>query len=452
MGLALLVNEMNITNETVVIGLGDTGLSIASYLTEQQVPFKMVDTRAQPPKLNDFKQQFSEVEIYLGELNKSFFENVQQIIVSPGIDQTHPVLQTAIAQGAECFGDIELFVKQITAPIIAITGSNGKSTVTSLVTQMAQQAGVQAYAGGNLGPPALELLKFKNAELYVLELSSFQLESIYSMHPKVATVLNISPDHLDRHGDAHTYAAIKSRIYRNAETSVINLDDECVRNMSDSGNKIYFTRSRPKNGEFGVIEKNNNSFLAKGEKTLLNVKKLTLMGESGILNALAALAIGDSIHLPMDSMLQTLMNFQGLPHRLATVIETNNVLWVNDSKGTNIGATVSSLQSINNDIILIAGGVFKGGDLEQFCQAVSKHAKHVILFGQDADILQLALNNCVPVYRTENLRQSVHKAYALAQAGDTVLLSPACASFDMYENYIERGEDFENCVTELIAK
>lgn len=463
MSLALQKNDISNDSsnacETIVIGLGETGLSVAEYLSENNISFTMLDTRVNPPQLPLFKQRFPAAEVFLGELEAKRFAHAIQVIVSPGIDVNQHVLHEVVKNNScECIGDIELFARSTKKPVVAITGSNGKSTVTSLFAEMAKAAGVQALAGGNLGPPALSLLQQEDAELFVLELSSFQLESTRTLHPEVSVVLNISPDHLDRHGDVDNYAHIKEHVYTHAKVSVINRDDEYVADMKTSGLVISFGLSKPESDEFGVISESGEEYLAFGKQRLLSVNKLALKGESGILNSLAALAIGYALKLPMQNMLAKLESFKGLPHRLAFVAQQNDVSWFNDSKGTNIGATISSLRSLgknqasNNEtsnIVLIAGGVFKGGDLEQLKQAVSKFAKHVILLGQDAAVLQRALAQVVPIEIAESMSDAIQLAEKRAVAGDHVLLSPACASFDMYDNYIQRGSDFENLVKGL---
>ena len=445
-----LQKQMPITNfETVIVGLGETGLSVAAYLNRQGQSFVMLDTRKNPPQLETFKQRFPDIEVYLGELSDKLFAQAKQIFVSPGVDFNNQLIQSARAQGVVCSGDIELFVSSTDIPIVAITGSNGKSTVTSLVKQMGQAAGTKTYAGGNLGPPALELLKYDDAELFVLELSSFQLESTPSPSTYVSAVLNISADHLDRHGNVDHYASIKEQIFLNAKFSVVNRDDALVANMKTGNERISFGLDYPATGSFGLIRAGKHLFLAKGNDRLLATNKLALPGESGILNSLAALTIGDVLGLPIEKMLLTLTTFKGLPHRFALVGKWRGVSWFNDSKGTNIGAAISSLRSLKDNIILLAGGIFKGGDLKLLRAAVSKHAKHVILFGQDANVLAQALHEAAQIHCVNSMRDAVNKARELAIAGDKVLLSPACASFDMYKNYIARGQDFEACVQEL---
>ena len=452
MSLALQKNDISNVRQTIVIGLGETGLSVAQYLSKNDITFTMIDSRPNPPRLQLFRQSFPTAEIYLGEFASSLFAQAECVIVSPGIDTNQDVIREVVAaNGCECIGDIELFARSTTKPIVAITGSNGKSTVTSLLTEMASSASVKAYAGGNFGPPALDLLNYGDAELFVLELSSFQLESTQSLHPDVSVVLNISPDHLDRHGYMDNYVQIKEHVYSNAKISVINRDDEYVSRMKTSGDVISFGLGHPAEGEFGLIKENEASFLMLGNEYLLPVSELALKGESGVLNSLAALAIGHALKLPMQKMLSKLKNFKGLPHRLALVEEHAGVSWFNDSKGTNIGATISSLCSLNKNIILIAGGKFKGGDLTKLREVVAKHTKHVILLGRDASVLQQELEGASPIDMAASMTDAVAIAYRSSTAGDQVLLSPACASFDMYKSYIERGCDFENCVKSLVS-
>ncbi len=449
MGFALQEHIPDRNYETVIVGLGETGLSVAAYLNSQGVPFVALDTRNDPPQLNTFKQRFPNAEVYLGELSTNSLQRAKQVIVSPGIDLNNKVIQFVVAQGAACFGDIELFVNSTQTPIVAITGSNGKSTVTSLITEMSKCAGKRAYSGGNLGPPALELLKYDDAELFVLELSSFQLESTHSLAPQVSAVLNISADHLDRHESIESYACVKAQIYDHADFCVVNRDDEFVSKMKTSGTVISFGLDHPADDEFGLVHDAKHSFLAKGDNLLLDTSEIPMQGESGILNSLAALAIGDALGLSLDKMLIALKKFKGLPHRFSLVGESQGVSWFNDSKGTNIGATISSLRGLKDNIILLAGGIFKGGDLNLLHKAVAKYTKHVILFGQDSSILEEALSGATSLHSANSMRDAVTIARDLSKSGDKVLLSPACASFDMYENYIARGEDFESCVQEL---
>ena len=449
MGLALQKTIQGYDYETVIVGLGETGLSAAKYFHSQCKPYVIVDSRSNPPQLDAFKKQFPDVVVHLGKFSKDSFKFAKELIISPGVDTGNKYIQSAIELGANCIGDIELFVNNTQKPIAAITGSNGKSTVTSLVGKMANSSHIQAYAGGNLGPPALDLLNYEDARLFVLELSSFQLESTYSLKSQVSAVLNISPDHLDRHGNVESYARIKEKIYEGAACCIVNRDDPFVSSMKTNSNVIKFGIGLPEEGEFGLIQKFNERFLAKGQEPLLATSKLAMYGESGILNSLAALAIGDALDLPMEKMLETLTEFKGLPHRFYLVRKLHGVSWINDSKGTNIGATISSLRSLKNNIILLAGGTFKGGDLDLLKSAVSEYVKQVILFGQDANVFMQALDGTTEIQIANSMYDAVSIAHKISKEGDNVLLSPACASFDMYSNYIERGEDFESCVKAL---
>ena len=449
MGLELQKTIPDRRYETVIVGLGETGISVANYLQAQSIPFIVVDSRNEPPQLHSFKESFPQVDIILGELSKDTFKFARQIIVSPGIDVGDPIFKSIANDGINCIGDIELFARSANKPIISITGSNGKSTVTSLVAAMASASNVKAYAGGNLAPPALDLLKHIDAEVYVLELSSFQLESTFSLRSEVSAVLNISPDHLDRHGNIDEYASIKEKIYIGAKNSVVNRDDPYVSKMKVEGRIITFGLECPIDKNFGLTKYDGDIYLAQGEELLCKTNKIAMYGRVGVLNALAALAIGYSMGLPRENMIETLTTFKGLPHRLSYVKNLHGVSWFNDSKGTNIGAAISSIQSLGNNIILLAGGVYKGGDLNLLRSVVSKYVKSVILFGQDASLIKDALYEVVEIEKVQSMQEAVFAANEKAVSGDSVLLSPACASLDMYSNYIERGDDFESCVRRL---
>lgn len=446
---ALLTPMTDSDHKRVIVGLGKTGVSVARHFDSLALPFVMADTRENPSGLSSFIQEFPDTPVYSGALSTQLFADARQIIVSPGVDLREPAIQYAISQGAECLGDIELFAMASQIPVVAVTGSNGKSTVVQLVTDMACASGIRAYAGGNVGRPALELLDLDDAELFVLELSSFQLESTKSLKPHVSTVLNISADHLDRHETLERYAEIKAGIYTHATNSVVNRGDEYVSNMETSGAISSFGLDDPVEGEFGLRPQGTRTYLAKGDEYLFPIDELAIPGESGVLNALAALAIGDVLSLPMEKMLLALASFKGLPHRLSQVGVLNGVEWFNDSKGTNIGASIASLRSLNGNVVLLAGGVFKGGDLDQFRSAVARYAKHVILFGHDADLLRKAVSGATCVHSANSMRDAVTIAKKLSVAGDKVLLSPACSSLDMYQDYSERGMDFESCFREL---
>lgn len=435
---------------SVIIGLGVTGLACAQYFKTLNIPFTMMDSRIAPPKLAEFKSLFPDVPLYTGGFSKDILSTATQVILSPGISKHHPDF-AIIPSTASVIGDIELFAESVSSPVVAITGSNGKSTVTTLVGEMAKAVGISVGVGGNLGVPVLKLLLEKH-DLYVLELSSFQLETTYSLKPVVATVLNICPDHMDRYSTLVDYIAAKSRIFKGCQQIVVNRADPIL--PSDFQKQIpiiSFGLDAPTDvNQYGVIQKNGIDWLAKGKKALLPTTKLALFGRHNMANALAALALGESIHLPMEAMLSTLEKFQGLPHRCEWVKEINGVQWINDSKGTNVGATLSALQGLAADIpgkwILIAGGVGKNADFTPLRAMVKSHCRAVVLIGEAADELQALLEPVSPCYRANSLEEAVEISAKQAKPGDGVLLSPACASLDMFRDFEHRGEVFKAAV------
>ncbi|MDO9372728.1 MAG: UDP-N-acetylmuramoyl-L-alanine--D-glutamate ligase [Gammaproteobacteria bacterium] len=445
--------------QTIIVGLGKTGLSCARFLGARGVAFAVTDSRAAPPGLAALQKEFPRAPLLLNGLDARALAQAAQIIVSPGVSLREPALAAAQARGVEISGDIELFAQSARAPVIAITGSNGKSTVTTLVGDMAKRAGRNARVGGNLGTPALELLQ-KNSEpdLYVLELSSFQLETTRSLNAAAAVVLNITPDHMDRYPDLAAYAAAKRRVYHGSGVMVVNRDDPMVAAASAAGRKIFgFTLSEPADTDFGVRVAHGERWLAYGEKTLLPASALRIKGNHNIANALAALALGEAVGLPMSAMLETLKEFAGLPHRSQWVAERNGVSWYNDSKGTNVGATLAALSGLGatlgaGKIVLIAGGDGKNADFSVLRAAVATHARAVVLIGRDAPLIEAALTGAAPLVHASDMKDAVRKAQHLALAGDAVLLSPACASFDMYSGYEERGRVFAAAVRACLGE
>ncbi len=442
-------------DRTVIVGLGKTGLSVARFLGARGVAFAVTDSRAEPPGLARLKQEFPGAPLMLGGFDAQALQHAACIIVSPGVTLREPALAAARARGAEIIGDIELFARTARAPVAAITGSNGKSTVTTLLGEMARHAGRDARVGGNLGTPALDLLEASEPDLYVLELSSFQLETTYSLNAAAATVLNLTPDHMDRYRDLAEYAAAKQRVYRGAGVLIINRDDPIVAAMAERQRTcVGFTLHEPKEGDFGVRSVRGEPWLAHGAENLQRAGALRIKGNHNIANALAALALGAAVGLPLRAMLEALTQFKGLPHRSEWVAEQDGVAWYNDSKGTNVGATLAALSGLGatlgaGKIVLIAGGDGKNADFSILRAAVQKYARAVVLIGQDAHIVARALRNTVPMISAADMKDAVRKARAGAQAGDAVLLSPACASFDMFSGYEERGRVFSAAVLEL---
>lgn len=437
----------------VVVGLGLTGLSCARHLHRLGLTFAVVDTREQPPELATLRAEMPEVAVFTGSVPAELLATASELIVSPGIAPDDPLLAEAVQAGATILGDIDLFMRQAHAPVIGITGSNAKSTVTALVGAMARSAGLAVGVGGNLGPPALDLLDETNA-LYVLELSSFQLERSHSLGLAVAAVLNISADHLDRHGSMPRYHQAKHRIFRGCRAAVVNPDDPLtVPLVAPDVDVVSWRVGVPELNGFGLREMDGQAYLCRGFDALLPVSELGIVGRHNIANALAALAIGAAAGLPTDAMLAALRDFRGLPHRCERVAQFAGVTWVNDSKGTNIGATEAALSGLGGerDIVLIAGGQGKGADFSALRGAVQRHCRALVLIGEDAPQLAAALQDCTETQRVDSLEAAVQAAAELAQPGDTVLLSPACASFDMFAGFAARGAAFIDAVRALEA-
>jgi len=451
--------------QNLIVGLGKTGLSCARYFAKSGESFVVIDSRNAPPGLAELHNEFPQATLSLGGFDAALLARAQRLLISPGVTLAEPAVAAAIRDGVEVVGDIELFARAARAPVVAVTGANGKSTVTTLVGEMIRDAGFEVRVGGNLGPPALDLLADTQSnqspsgvvnpaggikdepDFYVLELSSFQLETTRSLNAAAAVVLNISPDHLDRYDDVSDYVAAKQRIYRGDGVMVINDDDAWVRGMIEPGRKLVrFSLAAPAPGDFGICERDGQLWLAKGAELLLSAAELRIKGLHNVANALAALALGDAVGVPMPSMLDALRRFAGLPHRTQWVASRDGVDWYDDSKGTNVGATLAALQGMPGKVVLIAGGLGKGQDFTPLKAAVAAKARAVVLLGQDAPRIARSLAGAVPVVHVKDMEEAVEQAARLAEAGDAVLLSPACASFDMFEDYEHRGEVFSAAV------
>ncbi|MFZ5594681.1 MAG: UDP-N-acetylmuramoyl-L-alanine--D-glutamate ligase [Pseudomonadota bacterium] len=439
--------------QTLIVGLGKTGLSCARFLAARGVPLAVTDSRDNPPGLAALQQELPDVAVFLGGFDASAFASAQRLVISPGVSLREPLIAQAVARGIEVVGDIELFACHARAPVVAITGSNGKSTVTTLVGEMARQAGRDVRVGGNLGTPVLDLLDATEPDLYVLELSSFQLETTFSLNAVAATVLNLSVDHMDRYQSMDEYAAAKQRIFRGDGVMVLNADDPLVAAMAQAGR--HTVRFSLDDGvaykDFGVMQRMSGLWLTRHDEPLMAADEVRIKGMHNIANALAALALGDAAGLPMPAMLQTLRGFPGLPHRSQWVAEKDGVAWYNDSKGTNVGATLAALQGMPGKVVLIAGGLGKGADFTPLRQAAASKARAVVLIGRDAPLIEQALAGVAPVMHAKDMQDAVAQAHHLAQPGDVVLLSPACASFDMFSGYEERGQIFADAVYKVTA-
>ena len=438
----------------IVVGLGKSGMSLVRFLAQQGVRFAVADTRANPPELATLQRDYPQVEVRCGELDVEFLCRATELYVSPGLALATPALQQAAARGVQMSGDIELFARHAKAPIVAITGSNAKSTVTELVGEMAKAAGKKVAVGGNLGTPALDLLA-DDVELYVMELSSFQLETTHSLNAEVATCLNVSEDHMDRYSGMQAYHLAKHRIFRGARQVVVNRDDALSRPLQADQLPCWsFGLSKPDFNGFGLIEEAGEKCLAFQFDALLPVRELKIRGAHNQSNALAALALGHAVGLPFAAMLEALKHFTGLAHRCQWVGELRGAHYYDDSKATNVGAALAAIEGlgadINGKLLLIAGGDGKGADFSALRVPVAHYCRAVVLLGRDAARLAEALDGAAVQVRVNSLEEAVAQCAALAQPGDAVLLSPACASLDMFKNFEERGRLFAQAVGGLI--
>ncbi len=440
---------LRLDGTTLVVGLGKSGLSAVRALAALGATVAVTDSRRDPPGLSAFRAEFPDLPCHLGGFDPALFAGSARLLVSPGVSVKTPAIADAAARGVAVWGDIELLAQLTPAPVAAITGSNGKSTVTALLGLMAERAGIRVAVGGNLGTPALELWlrEERNAgaapELYVLELSSFQLETTHSLNARVATVLNLSPDHMDRYDSLDDYIAAKRRIFRGDGTMVVNADDPAVMAMVEPGREVVrFTLAAPGEGEFGLCRDGGETWLAYGRERWIAAAELKISGDHNLANALAALAMGRVLGLRREGMLAALREFTGLAHRTVLVLERAGVRWFDDSKGTNVGATVAAVRGLPGRVVLIAGGDGKGQDFGPLRAALVDKARAVVLIGRDAPRIAAALGDGTPLQPAGNMDEAVVAAARLAQPGDSVLLSPACASFDMFSGYEERGAAF----------
>lgn len=431
----------------IVVGLGQTGFSVARFLQRCDIKFAVVDSRDKPPLLTELQLEMPDAPVFTGGFNEAAFKVATHMLVSPGVSLDEPVLVNALAKGVALISDIDLFAAVADAPVIGITGSNGKSTVTTMFGKMAEAAGKKTAAGGNLGIPALDLLR-DDIELYVLELSSFQLERTTQLHAEVATVLNVTSDHMDRYRNMTEYAREKARVFRGDGTMVLNADDPIVTAMRLPGRTVL-TFGLRNAADFYVHDGGDGMWMMYRDRKIMPVAELPLQGLHNVANALAALALGHALELPFAAMCTALREFKGLPHRMQRVEVINGVTWINDSKATNIGACVAALEGFRRKVVLIAGGDAKGADMRELAPAVIEKAKAVVLIGKDAPLIEQALHGQVPASPAHSIQEAVAIAAQLAEPGDTVLLAPACASLDQFKNYQERGDKFAAAVRRL---
>ena len=438
----------------VVAGLGISGVSAVNFLHEKGYRVAVTDSRALPPGHDQIP---TEVQTSFGQLDQELLLQAEEIVISPGLDPKLPEIQAAIAQGIPVVSEIQILRRATEKPIMAITGSNAKSTVTTLIGLMAKNAGVKVAVGGNLGRPALDLTK-DDPDLYILELSSFQLETTSNLNAEVAVVLNISEDHLDRHGDMFAYHTAKHRIFQGVKKVVFNRDDSLTRPLVPDVTPMQsFGLNAPDLNQYGILREDNGSiWLARGRERLLNSAEMYIQGTHNVANALACLALGEAINLPMDGMLETLKTFKGLEHRCEFVRELNNVRYYNDSKGTNIGATLAAIDGLGaaievkgGKVAIILGGQGKGQDFTALRDSLQKYAKVAVLIGEDRPVIEKAIEGTTTLLYAESLQEAVNLSQQHTHAYDVVLLSPACASFDMFTGYPQRGQHFVEYVNAL---
>lgn len=439
----------------VVAGLGISGVSAVNFLHERGYQVAVTDSRTHPPGHDQIP---AGIQTSFGQLDTELLLQAEEIILSPGLAPQLPEIQQAIAKGISVVGDIQLLRRATEVPIVAITGSNAKSTVTTLIGLMAKEAGKKVAVGGNLGRPALDLLK-DQPELIILELSSFQLETTSLLNAEVAVVLNMSEDHLDRHGDMLGYHAAKHRIFQGVKKVVFNRDDALSRPLVPDAVPVQsFGLNAPDMNQYGVLcDTDGTLWLARGRERLLKSTEMYIQGTHNIANALACLALGEAIGLPLNSMLETLKSFKGLAHRCEYVDTVNNVRYYNDSKGTNIGATLAAIEGLGaaiaprkGKVVVILGGQGKGQDFKALRAAVQQYVKTVVLIGEDALKIEQSIEGSTEILKAATLQEAVQLCHAKADAEDVVLLSPACASFDMFKGYDDRGHQFVACVKALV--
>jgi UDP-N-acetylmuramoylalanine--D-glutamate ligase len=424
-------------------------MSCARHLRSRQVAFAVTDSRAAPPEAAALRQLAPEADVVLGSFDTALLDGAGEIVVSPGISLREPFLREAARRGVPIVGDIELFAREVRAPVAAITGTNGKSTVTTLVAAMAERAGRNALAGGNLGRPALDLLNDPVPDLYVLELSSFQLDTTSSLHTAAATVLNVTPDHMDRYDTLEAYADSKARIFANCDVAVINLDDPLVHKMRPPAGVVGFSLQRDPAADYFAVETGDDVALMNRDTQIAQMSELRMTGLHNAANALAAIAMADALGLERAACVAALREFVGLPHRSQWVAEIDGVRYVDDSKGTNVGATLAAVAGMPGTLIVIAGGQGKGQDFAPLAPAFRGKVRHAVLLGQDAKQIATALEGICTIEFAQDMLQAVQRCARAARAGETVLLSPACASLDMFRDYAHRGDVFAAAVKEL---
>ncbi|HAL44072.1 MAG TPA: UDP-N-acetylmuramoyl-L-alanine--D-glutamate ligase [Methylophilaceae bacterium] len=435
----------------LLIGLGDTGQSVLHFLTNQNCFIKAIDTRTNVEGLSEIKTKFKDVEFITGQMfHESIIKDIELIVISPGVSLKESYVVAALDKGIPVIGDIEIFaqIKEKNSKVIGITGSNGKTTVTSLVGELLEASGITTIVAGNIGIPILNTLDETAPEVYVLELSSYQLESTYSLDLETATILNISEDHMDRYSSIDEYAKAKYRIFNHAKKCILNRDDDYLKPLIKYDTITFGNHVDEKN--YGIKKNGSQYFIAKGNVEIIAVEEIRLKGIHNIQNVMAALALCEPFNVSNNAIKKVLAEFEAPPHRMEYVDSISGIDFYNDSKGTNVGATIAAIKSMTKPILLVAGGDGKNQNFSPLMHVTKDKIKHVALIGADAEIMQKAFSAAaIPNHIEKSLEDAIHKSFELANKGDVVLLSPACASTDMFKNYVERGNLFKACVKKL---
>ncbi|RLT91377.1 MAG: UDP-N-acetylmuramoyl-L-alanine--D-glutamate ligase [Ketobacter sp. GenoA1] len=445
-------NVAKIKNKHVVIGLGKTGLSCVRFLKRLDCEVAVIDTRTEPPGRQELAQEFPTVQLYCGELEQFDLSKAQELVVSPGIAISTPAIAKAIAAGVPCSGDVELFAKSVDAPVIAVTGSNGKSTVVSIIGKALEALGYNVCVAGNIGLPVLDALSTAlDVDVWVLELSSFQLETTHSLRAKIAVNLNVTEDHMDRYDSLEDYAMAKQRIFEGCEAAVYWLSDHRTKPIQAVPTLLPFGGDTQAHGRFYVDDSGTETCVMDGTKAVLTDAELHVRGAHNLLNVAACLAViaefsGDRY----SDALPAIKAFPGLPHRCQWVADVDGVAWFNDSKGTNVGSSVAAIrglaENIKGRLFLLAGGEGKDADFQPLATAIEEKVDQVVVFGRDAQEIADAVAGAKPVEKMENMKAAVEWIKGRAKVGDVVLFSPACASFDQFKNYEDRGHQFMTAV------
>ena len=454
--------KLQLHNKRVlVLGLGETGLSALRWLDSQGAILSVADSRENPPNVDDLARNMPHVTVHTGTFKHKVLLKAEVIVISPGVALSESAVQAAILAGIPVIGDVELFAQHRPkhAKVIGITGTNGKTTVTSLVGEICKKAGLKTIVAGNIGLPVLDALQMDTPDIYVLELSSFQLETTSNLMLDAATVLNICEDHMDRYDSMIDYTAAKARLLKHAKVAVLNRDDVVSFGLANKNTVSFGLNAAPNITDFGILQCEDAYYLSSGQRKICKTSDLKIAGQHNVANALAASALCFAIGVEKSTLVQALQAFKGLPHRVAWVASIDGVDYYDDSKGTNVGATCAAIAGMSKNenghnrpqkVVLIAGGHGKGQDFSPLAPAVKANSRAVVLIGRDANLIEeVLLETNVAVYRALDLPEAVSIAKKLANPGDAVLLSPACASFDMFRNYVHRAEVFVAAVQRL---